>query len=124
MAYVTRQALVGKRFQVKTGAIREFKKGEIVEVTRIDSDGDIVVQGESNYRYVRTMTRFNNDYEPYHDELENKWIVWNENGSLTATSEEAAKAKAEELLNNGYNGPIYIAKAMKKAEINRVVWTD
>jgi hypothetical protein len=124
MAYVTKQALVGKRFRVKVNHNPEFNRGEIVEVTRIDSDGDIVVQGERDFRYVRTMNHFNNDYEPYHDELDNKWIVWNENGSLTATSEEAAKAKAEELLNNGYNGPIYIAKALKKAEINRVVWTD
>lgn len=124
MAYVSKQALVGKKFRVKVDRLPEFNKGEIVEVTRIDSDGDIVVQGERDFRYVRTTNGFNNDYEPYHDELENKWIVWNENGSLTAASEEAAKAKAEELLNNGYNGPIYIAKAMKKAEINRVVWTD
>ncbi|QDP51673.1 MAG: hypothetical protein Tp1100MES1331091_41 [Prokaryotic dsDNA virus sp.] len=124
MAYVSKQALVGKKFRVKVGCRPEFDKGEIVEVTRIDNDGDIVVQGERDFRYVRTINIFNREYEPYHDELENKWIVWNENGSLTATSEEAAKAKAEELLNDGYNGPIYIAKAMKKAEINRVVWTD
>lgn len=123
MAYKSKHELVGKKFVAKK-SFRSFRKGEIVEVARIDIDGDIVVTGEEDYHYIRRIEEFNDSFDRYIEELDSKWIVWNHAGSLQASSEEEAKSKAEELLNKGVDGPVYIAKAMSKAEINRVVWTN
>lgn len=123
MAYKSKEALVGKKFVAKR-TFRSIKEGEIAEVPRIDIDNDIVVTGESDYHYVRDLSEFNSYFELYLPEFDSKWIVWNHAGSLQASSEEEAKSKAEELLNKGVDGPVYIAKAMNKAEINRVVWAN
>ena len=125
MAYENRQKYVGKKYTVVNNrGYPAFSKGEVVEITRIDCDGDFVVTGERDFYYIRCVEKLNADFEPYFQELDDKWIVWNDAGSLMAVSEEDAKAKAEELLNKGYNGPIYIAKAIKKAQINAVVWSE
>lgn len=114
--------VVGKEYILKED-FGSLQCGTVLELVRFDSDGDPhfleKATGRREWSSVSTSCRI---LEPATSEYDSQWIVFNAFGSVLADSEEDAKRRAEEMLSEDFDDPIYIAKACNKVTRTSFVW--